>query len=118
MTMGGVMNYVALDIGNLKRWFAGTIGTTGNLALNNNGYIVYFSDRRGNHDVDAVGRSGDRRVRQRGLDQLGGRRRHRRHRTAVLEGGEDRNEDDGLQILRGHACRAPWRALPGGAPGR
>ncbi len=53
--MGGVMNYVALDIGNLKRWFTGTIGTTGNLALNNNGYIVYFSDRRGNHNDAAAG---------------------------------------------------------------
>ena len=33
----------------------GTIGTTGNQALNNNGYIVYFSDRRGNHDAAAGG---------------------------------------------------------------
>ena len=55
MTMGGVMNYVALDIANLKRWFTGAIGTTGTLALNNNGYIVYFSDRRGNHNDAAVG---------------------------------------------------------------
>ena len=50
MTMGGVMNYVSIDVGNLKRWFAGTIGATGTLALNSNGYIVYFSDRRGNHE--------------------------------------------------------------------
>jgi hypothetical protein len=55
MTMGGVMNYVALDIGNLKRWLSGAIGTTGTQAWNNNGYIVYFSDRRGNHDDAAVG---------------------------------------------------------------
>ncbi len=50
MTMGGVMHYVELDIANLKRWLAGTIGTTGNLAWNNNGYIVYFSDRRSNRN--------------------------------------------------------------------
>ena len=49
MNLGGLMNYIAIDMPNLKKWFAGTIGTTGNLALNNNGYIVYFSDRRGNH---------------------------------------------------------------------
>ena len=47
MTMGGVMQYIALDVANLKKWFAGTTGTTGTDALNNNGYIVYFSDRRG-----------------------------------------------------------------------
>jgi type II secretory pathway pseudopilin PulG len=50
MVMGGVMHYVELDIANLKRWFAGTIGTTGTLAWNNNGYIVYFSDRRSNRN--------------------------------------------------------------------
>lgn len=51
MQMSGVMQYVALDVGNLKRWFAGSIGTTGTNAWDNNGYIVYFSDRRGNHDT-------------------------------------------------------------------
>jgi hypothetical protein len=55
MTLGGVMGYIALDVNNLKRWLAGTIGTTGTQALNNNGYIVYFSDRRGDHDETAAG---------------------------------------------------------------
>ena len=50
MRVGGLMNFVALDINNLNRWFAGTTGTTGTQAWNNNGYIVYFSDRRGNHN--------------------------------------------------------------------
>jgi type II secretory pathway pseudopilin PulG len=50
MRLGGVMHYIALDVNNLKRWLAGTIGTTGTAARNNNGYIVYFSDRRGDHD--------------------------------------------------------------------
>ena len=36
---------------------------------NNNGYIVYFSDRRGDHDETQVGDTGNRRVRQRGLAQ-------------------------------------------------
>jgi hypothetical protein len=49
MTMGGIMQYIALDVGNLKKWIAGTTGTTGTDIYNNNGYIVYFSDRRGNH---------------------------------------------------------------------
>ena len=50
MRVGGLMNFVALDINNLKRWLAGTTGATGTQAWNNNGYIVYFSDRRGNHN--------------------------------------------------------------------
>jgi hypothetical protein len=55
MNMGGVIDYVTLDVGNLARWFAGTIGATGGGALNNNGYIVYFSDRRGNHNDAGAG---------------------------------------------------------------
>lgn len=55
MKMIGVMQHVALDVANLKRWLAGTIGATGTTARNDNGngFIVYFSDRRGNHDPAA-----------------------------------------------------------------
>jgi hypothetical protein len=43
------MNAVELDVGNLKRWLAGTTGTNGAGVnfTNQNGYILYFSDRRG-----------------------------------------------------------------------
>jgi hypothetical protein len=50
MELGGVMHLVVLDVGNLKRWLAGTIGATGSQTYNNNGYIVYFSDRRNNRN--------------------------------------------------------------------
>ena len=50
IALGGVMNYVALDVNNLRRWFAGAIGATGTQAKNDNGYIVYFSDRRNNRN--------------------------------------------------------------------
>jgi Tfp pilus assembly protein PilX len=45
----GVMNLVELDVGNLKRWLTGAIGTTGTSVDNQtlNGYALYFSDRRG-----------------------------------------------------------------------
>jgi hypothetical protein len=64
LTMGGAMHYVALDVKNLRRWFDGTIGATGSSAVspNENGYIVYFSDRRGNHNPAlplGAGPSGD-----------------------------------------------------------
>jgi hypothetical protein len=48
-TPNGIMNAVELDVGNLKRWLAGTTGTNGASvnSTNQNGYILYFSDRRG-----------------------------------------------------------------------
>jgi hypothetical protein len=48
-TSNGVMNAVELDVGNLKRWLTGAIGTTGPSVdyLVQNGYVLYFSDRRG-----------------------------------------------------------------------
>jgi hypothetical protein len=48
ITAQGVMNYIELDVTNLQRWFAGTIGASGLNASNVGGYEVYFSDRRGN----------------------------------------------------------------------
>ena len=46
------MHYVELDVNNLRRWlagqFAGVGAPSGVNAKNENGYIVYFSDRRDN----------------------------------------------------------------------
>jgi hypothetical protein len=53
ITAQGVMNYLELDVSNLKRWFAGTIGANGANASSVGGYEVYFSDRRGNQ-VDPI----------------------------------------------------------------
>jgi hypothetical protein len=50
LTFLGVMNLVEIDVRNLQQWFAGNTGVSGPLALNNSGYIVYVSDRRGNND--------------------------------------------------------------------
>jgi hypothetical protein len=45
----GVMNAVEIDVGNLAKWLAGTIPGSGTSVdfLGQNGYILYFSDRRG-----------------------------------------------------------------------
>jgi hypothetical protein len=48
--LGGVMHYVELDLNNLRRWFQGTIGASGTNTMNVTGYVVYFSDRRGNRN--------------------------------------------------------------------
>jgi hypothetical protein len=47
----GVMHYVELDVNNLRRWFDGTIGNTGDEAQHTTGFVVYFSDRRTNVDA-------------------------------------------------------------------
>jgi len=48
-TPNGVMNAVEIDVGNLKRWLSGAIGASGGLveSQSQNGYLLYFSDRRG-----------------------------------------------------------------------
>ncbi len=53
ITLNGVMNIVELDAHNLQQWFAGNIGASGTQAMTNSGYIVYFSDRRGNYDPNS-----------------------------------------------------------------
>ena len=47
--LGGLMNNVDLDVGNLKRWLDGDIGTNGTNVdwAPQNGYVLYHSDRRG-----------------------------------------------------------------------
>jgi hypothetical protein len=47
--INGVMGIIELDVNNLRRWLTGAIGTTGTNteSSSQNGYILYFSDRRG-----------------------------------------------------------------------
>ena len=49
--LGGAMYFVELDVNNFRRWLAGQIGTSGTNALNDNGFTVYFSDRRTNQNA-------------------------------------------------------------------
>jgi hypothetical protein len=49
LALGGVIHYVELDVNNLRRWLLGQIGASGTQAKNDNGFIVYFSDRRNNN---------------------------------------------------------------------
>jgi len=48
-TVNGVINCVELDVGNLRRWLLGQTGATGTTVnfTTQNGYVLYFSDRRG-----------------------------------------------------------------------
>ncbi|MDA2939263.1 hypothetical protein MYX75_13505, partial [Acidobacteria bacterium AH-259-A15] len=61
--IGGIMNIVELDVGNLRRWLKGLSGSTGTSteSVTQNGYVLYFSDRRGmlpNPGGDKVGEYG------------------------------------------------------------
>jgi hypothetical protein len=51
--VGGIMNLVELDVGNLRRWLTGAIGSSGTQTEYSslNGYLLYFSDRRGQRDA-------------------------------------------------------------------
>jgi hypothetical protein len=48
-SMGGVLNLAEVDVNNLRRWLTGNIGASGGNTefVSQNGYILYFSDRRG-----------------------------------------------------------------------
>jgi hypothetical protein len=51
VSLNGVLDLAEVDVKNLREWFAGnlpTAGSSGPAALNSSGYILYFSDRRGN----------------------------------------------------------------------
>jgi hypothetical protein len=56
VTLGGIMNYVELDVNNLAKWFKGTLPAAGSTGPNTadpvvspNNFVVYISDRRGNY---------------------------------------------------------------------
>ncbi|MBI3474558.1 MAG: hypothetical protein HY010_02410 [Acidobacteria bacterium] len=62
----GVLNAVEIDTGNLKRWLWGAIGASGTNVdfLAQNGWVLYFSDRRGmlknpNPPYNGIEKSGD-----------------------------------------------------------
>ncbi len=109
MTMGGVMNYVTIDVGNLARWFSGAIGVTGATAFNNNGYIVYFSDRRGNHNGAVVGAP---ETAEFGFEDSINQATAAGAVNGVLELGEDRNEDT---LLQNYGALPSAIGLPAGA---
>ncbi|HEY2913651.1 MAG TPA: pilus assembly PilX N-terminal domain-containing protein [Candidatus Angelobacter sp.] len=48
-SVGGIMTATEIDVGNLKKWLQGTIGTNGNKveSASQNGYILYYADHRG-----------------------------------------------------------------------
>jgi hypothetical protein len=48
-SVGGIMTSTEIDVGNLRKWLQGTIGTNGKNveSVSQNGYILYYADHRG-----------------------------------------------------------------------
>ncbi len=103
----GIMGLVEVDVNNLERWFAGTIGANGTNAVSNNGYILYFSDRRGNRDSSGkeTGEFGFEDIVNSGDGTNG-------IPNNTLETGEDFNGNGKLQTYGGKLPVSPYTAYP------
>ena len=110
MNLGGVMHFVALDVSNLRRWLAGEIGSTGTQARNNNGYVVYFSDRRGDHNENLTG---DPETAEYGVEDFVNPLSSTGTPNTTLQAGEDVNANGSLE--RYGETPHPL-AIPTGAP--
>jgi hypothetical protein len=111
MNQGGIFSYVALDVANFTRWVNGAIGATGNQAWNNNGYIIYFSDRRGDHNEAIVG---DPETGEYGNEDSINPLAVAWAKDNVLNAGEDFNENNTLETYgeTPHALAIPAGAQP------
>ena len=113
MRLGGLMHYVELDVNNLSRWLPGPDRRrTAPTRKNDNGFIIYFSDRRNNNDYRRERR--DRRVRLRRRRQPGDAagtpiaEMAQRRRQCRADAGEDLNGNGTLQLY-GRARRRTFR---------
>jgi hypothetical protein len=105
MFLGGLMHYVELDVNNLRRWLAGQIGTRGTAAKNDNGYIVYFSDRRNNNDPAG------RETGEYGFEDVTNPSSSTGAPNGNLDAGEDVNADGDLQVY-GATAQGPFGSAP------
>jgi hypothetical protein len=103
---GGIMHYVELDIANLRTYLASK--RLNNDIMETTGYVVYFSDRRGNKDL--LGNE----TGEYGYEDIV----HQNVANPVLETGEDVNGNGTLQtygalsrgVVAGDGSRAPFHA--------
>ena len=111
LVLGGVMHYIELDVNNLRRWLANQIvgaPSGANVAtLNENGYAIYFSDRRNNKNgVDETGEYGYEDFVNPG-DVANGAP------NGGLDSGEDLNSNN---LLDNYGMTPPPPRGPGGLP--
>ena len=103
--LGGLMHYVELDVNNLRRWWEGTIGASGPGSMDVTGYVVYFSDRRGNRD--GVGNE----TGEFGFEDFVNPGDASATSNGVLDAGEDVNGNGTLETYGGVPVPPPAGAL-------
>lgn len=93
--MGGVVHYVELDVNNLRRWLNGEIGASGPGTMNVTGYVVYFSDRRGNRNLT------NQETGELGFEDFVNPGDAQSASNGVLDAGEDMNGNGTLETYGG-----------------
>jgi len=97
--LSGVIHYVGIDIGNLSRWFQGAgpyAGGSGTQAFTNNGYGVYFSDRRNNR-TDATMPTANLETGEFGFEDFVNANQTTGAPNGILDVGEDVNGNGTLE---------------------
>jgi hypothetical protein len=100
LRLGGIMNYLELDVANLSRWLQGLgayAGGSGTSAKNENGFVIYFSDRRNNRNPATNRETGEY-----GMEDVVNTP-NMLAPSGQLENGEDVNGDAQLQNYGGTA---------------
>lgn len=111
VTMGGVIQYIELDVNNLKRWLEGNAayaGGTGPQTVSDRGYTVYFSDRRTNLNAS------NNETGEYGFEDVINPSSSTGSPNSSLDAGEDIN---GNGTLDSYGRLAPASLLPVGALG-
>jgi hypothetical protein len=107
---GGIMQYIELDVRNLGRWLTGAIAGSGTQAVNVNGWVVYFSGRRGNRN--ALGQE----TGEYGFEDFVNPASGVGAPNGVLDAGEDVNSSGGAVEVYGATPRYPAAAGSGLPP--
>jgi hypothetical protein len=95
--LGGVIHYIELDVNNLRRWLAGIIAGSGANVVNEDGFTVYFSDRRNNRDA------GGNETGEYGWEDFVNPGDPSGNPNGLLDDGEDVNGNETLDVYGGIA---------------
>jgi hypothetical protein len=114
LTVGGVMYYIALDVNNLTKWFAGVApyaaGTGPTGKKDNGGFTVYFSDRRNNRNVS------NQETSEYGWEDFVNPASPTGAPSGILDAGEDLNANTVLDVYGGVTnYNGAYGATPPGA---
>ena len=105
IALGGIIHYIELDVNNLRRWLTGAIGASGGNVRNDNGFIVYFSDRRNNRD------GGNSETGEYGFEDVVNPAAANGAPNGVRDPGEDVNANNALDVYGQNPVNVPGGAV-------